>query len=495
MALFQQNQNSAQNLLWLSIHRNDATNLKASIDAGADIKAQLNGVYRSPLNHCAATGNKNLSKILVEHGAEIDSDFYCGNNVLHEAIRETHGDLALYFLTHCNADPKVLNGFGNTSLHLASLYGQTQVVYYLVNEVNMDPAERNGNGATSLDCAFAGGQTELIRYFIERSSHDLFPADAPKEVVNYRLALKFLQKAQTTVQMLSLANVNVLPVNHFIEAGRIPIFQECTENQWLVSAEELSETSRVLFLSHRWETDDAPDPNNTQYEVMVQFLAESELHFDYVWVDYSCITQDKSTELFTTHLSNIPTVLFFSTHCLVVPLMTDEHYSDLVDFLNRGWSQLETQVSMFTGCETFVSYKTPEAVAFPKLEPFKGFSLTGGFRLASDQSINHLQSELATPDTLWQLWGKIEEPILNMKKYVDAVIVFNNAHPDLMQKVKTMTIEESDIKGLKSSDNTFLRSLPSAFDCIGTFTSESDRLIVVRLLMFCIASGMHAYTT
>jgi len=486
-------------LFWRCLEDDNAAGVRSCLEHGFQFQNQGASFFsvaeRSALNYSAANGKSQVARVLVEAGAPIDSDFFGGNNVLHEAIRETHGDLALYFLKECQADARVRNAFGNTALHLASLYGQSQVVYYLVDTVGMDPEEKNGNGATSIDCAFAGGQTELIRYFMEKTCKDVFPANAPKETVNFCLAQKFLQRARKTVSVLSLSNVYVLPVNRFLECGKIPNFQDCIESGWLKSAEDLDATSKLLFISHRWETEYQPDPNNTQYLVVVEFLQESTESFDYVWVDYSCIIQDKASETFQMQLSNIPAVLFFSTHCLVVPVINASSISDLKDFLARGWSQLETIVSMFTGCDTYVSFKTSESLHFLRLEPFKGFTLPGGFRLAVKQALELQPAQLPHRQTLKQLWGNIQEPIMQMKQFVDAVIVFNNAEPILMEKVNTMTIELEDIQALVDSENTFLAHLPRAYNKIGDFTAEADRLVVVRLLMFCIASGMYAYLT
>mmetsp|Transcript_983 Transcript_983/g.1273 ORF Transcript_983/g.1273 Transcript_983/m.1273 type:complete len:571 (+) Transcript_983:66-1778(+) len=471
-------------------YQQDIEKVKELLEAGADPNENRGGHARTPLHECALNGNLEITKILVKAGGDLSAQYY-GNSVLHDAVREQNGDLGLWMLKEANADPYDLNGFGNTLLHLAALYGQFQVVKYLCDERGMDPNAPNQSGATAMQCAFAGGQVEIIRYFTVKSNKDLLLNCSPEEM-NFTLAKKFLRDAQSKVSTLNLSNVCFISTSNFLKAGCIPIHAKCVENGWICDGTVLTPRSRILFLSHRWQTAHLPDPDNIQFNVVKNFIETCNIEFDYVWADYSCITQDKASPLFGVHLANIPTALFCSTHCIVVPAVHDHDTSDLLDYLGRGWCQLEAMVSIFTGCETYVTFKVGEEYeVHPKLEPFRGFSLPGGFVLSSENALKDIDPSLKRKARGY--WQGITEPISNMKNFVDGCIVIHKDHKDLFEKILTMSFSHEDILQFDHSSNTFLRHLPHAYFNLGNFTSEDDRLVVARLLLFCMAFSMYEF--
>jgi len=468
----------------------DVEEVKKLLHERADPNENIGSWQRTPLHECALNGSLEITKLLVAAGGDLKAK-YGGNSVVHDSVREQNGDLALWMLTEAKADPRDLNGFGNTLLHLAALYGQFQVVKYLCEKVKMSPNEFNQSGATAMQCAFAGGQIEIIRYFTIQTNKAMLQ-NCSMEEMNYKLAQKFLKNANRNMSALSLSNLCLIPTKQFLEAGRIPVHEECAENGWVCDGHVLNTTSKVLFLSHRWQTAHAPDPENIQFNMFKEFIETCNVQFDYIWADYSCITQVKTSALFLVHLQNIPTALFCATHCIVIPAVFEDNTSDLSDYLGRGWCQLEAMVAIFTGCETFIAYKSSELVQFPKLEPFRGFTLPGGFKLSSEKAQRNIQDG-ALKRKAKKLWDNCSEPVANMKQFVDGCIVIHKDHMDLFNKILSMSITEEDVNQFEYSGNTFLAHLPEAYRNIGNFTSNDDRIVVARLLLFCMAYSMYEF--
>ncbi|CAN0038418.1 unnamed protein product, partial [Heterosigma akashiwo] len=106
---------------------------------------------------------------------------------------------------------------------------------------------------------------------------------------------------------------------------KIPHYSEALKQGSLVQGADISSWKdvKVLFISHRWEQQDHPDPCDSQYAVIRQYILkkkEEGLIFNFIWIDYSCICQPNvQHSLFLKNLANIPTSILMSTHTLVVP--------------------------------------------------------------------------------------------------------------------------------------------------------------------------------
>ena len=82
----------------------DAANLL--IEQGADVNLRQAGGFAA-LHEAALSGRKDLVDLLLEHGAEIAARANDGRNVVSEAERGKHTELAAYLRTKGGADPVI----------------------------------------------------------------------------------------------------------------------------------------------------------------------------------------------------------------------------------------------------------------------------------------------------------------------------------------------------------------------------------------------------
>mmetsp|Transcript_3405 Transcript_3405/g.6273 ORF Transcript_3405/g.6273 Transcript_3405/m.6273 type:complete len:426 (-) Transcript_3405:215-1492(-) len=326
------------------------------------------------------------------------------------------------------------------------------------------------------------------------------------KVVDYQVLGRFELGREITKRTsignsnMDLENVVVLTVQDFLASGRMVLFEKCAAGNQHVVIKNLGAQHKVLFVSHRWETPHHPDPERHQYRLVAEYLAAAAAEgrrYDFVWLDYACICQDKASEDFALHLSNIPTALFCASDCLVVPKIDEMedgvHISNLKDYLDRGWCQLEAIVAMFTGCDAYVCYKAAGAdgaAAFPKLVPYRG-THAAGFHLATSEQLSDLGRGGAYLRARG-LWSDVSEPTESLKTFTDVVIVCHHQFQELFERIISMAVDQDDITMMGQSDNDFMgRKFLDAYQGIGNFTNEEDRLVVVRLLLFSIAYAMY----
>lgn len=121
----------------------------------------------------------------------------------------------------------------------------------------------------------------------------------------------------------------------------IPVSELNSKNDWklinavLLSPEQVN-PSRVLMISHRWETIQHPDPNNRKLDEIRNFLnsPENKDKFDYFFFDWLCIDQQKGI---TKSLVNVDQ-LYAKSPCLCLCEK---------DYFERSWCLFEIAVNMF----------------------------------------------------------------------------------------------------------------------------------------------------
>ena len=121
----------------------------------------------------------------------------------------------------------------------------------------------------------------------------------------------------------------------------------------LVDVEAFMEArNQVVFFSHQWTAFDVPDPNNTQYEAMVDALHElakqtgwDSLEPVFVWVDYSCIPQ-ANRSIQNLAIRSLAVYASSATHFVVIaPDTPHTNVSDMVcdldTYQRRMWCRAE----------------------------------------------------------------------------------------------------------------------------------------------------------
>jgi len=228
-----------------------------------------------------------------------------------------------------NFDVNVVDTQRRSPLSFACKAGHLEVVKYLIEKAKADYCIINKHGFTCFDEAFLACQMEVILYARQ------FLICRPQEQLSEREA--FVYSSSRYLPSISLNNVNLLPVECLQRSEKIPKYDQCLTE--LVKASAVDNDEKVLFVSHRWESTDEPDPNNHQFTVLVEYLNASEQEFRHIWIDYSCICQQPSSKEFLDHLDNIPTAIFVCSHCLIIPKLGKIP----VLFQEEKWSSIQIQ--------------------------------------------------------------------------------------------------------------------------------------------------------
>jgi len=175
---------------------------------------------------------------------------------------------------------------------------------------------------------------------------------------------RFVSKCSLGNPSISLKNVVFITRKSFLEHKKMMKYQDLEEHEH-VPAQPLTKRSKVLFISHRWQLDELPDDNEKQYEMIEKFLLNTEVgrSITHLWLDYSCISQDKTSKDFVLQLDNIQTAIVCSTFVLVVPKIEDG-FSNLNDYMKRGWCLFEAVSSLFAGCEVWISLHDGQELHF-----------------------------------------------------------------------------------------------------------------------------------
>ena len=152
-------------LLHFAANFGDTNVTKLLLEEGAniDIKDQNKN---TPLHLAASNGHTDIAKLLLEKGSDLSVVNKEGNTSLHLAASNGHTD-TVKFLMEEGSDLSVVNKEGNTSLHLAASNGHTDIVKLLV-EKGSDLSAVNKDGGTPLQIAFYNNHTEIVKYLMEK---------------------------------------------------------------------------------------------------------------------------------------------------------------------------------------------------------------------------------------------------------------------------------------------------------------------------------------
>ena len=132
---------------------------------------------RTPLNIAASGGHMDITRLLIENGADINMATSDGWTPLHSAAWKGIKDV-VRFLLQSGADPKRLTDTGQTALHLAAMGGYCQVVNgrllsgskevaKLLLEHEADPKAVNHQGETPYQLAISFGDKDVAQLLAE----------------------------------------------------------------------------------------------------------------------------------------------------------------------------------------------------------------------------------------------------------------------------------------------------------------------------------------
>ncbi|KKO97167.1 hypothetical protein THAR02_10726 [Trichoderma harzianum] len=134
------------------------------LDAGADVDTQ--GLFGTPLQIAAYNGHGDIVQMLLGNGASLDSHASRTNTALCGASGRGHGEI-VKMLLDSGADINMRGKVGGTPLRLASENGHREIVQILLdNGADVDMQGKWLYGGTALQAAANSGHEEIVQILL-----------------------------------------------------------------------------------------------------------------------------------------------------------------------------------------------------------------------------------------------------------------------------------------------------------------------------------------
>lgn len=143
---------------------------------------------RTPLTAAAERGHLDVVKVLLEHGATINTQDGFGKTALIAAVRSGSLDLVKYLIDK-DADPNIRSTEGTSALHIAAACGHLPIISILL-DMGMPINLTDKYGMTPLFMACGAGNVETVRYLLSRNADASIGrhGDTPIDAVRSKLA-------------------------------------------------------------------------------------------------------------------------------------------------------------------------------------------------------------------------------------------------------------------------------------------------------------------
>ena len=138
----------------------------------------------TPLHWCTRKGNENLSRLLLEHNADVNIRDKHGYTPLHRPARVGNENLCRLLLEH-NPDVNIQDEDGSTPLHWCAIKGNGNLCRLLL-EHNADVNIQNKLGYTPLNWCALTGNEGLCGLLVEHNAmprHPKFELSSPQNAI------------------------------------------------------------------------------------------------------------------------------------------------------------------------------------------------------------------------------------------------------------------------------------------------------------------------
>lgn len=216
----------------------------------------------------------NLPYVQALH--KLVKDVHCvdeeGNNALHCALSNGHGEIAQYLVDNTKIDVSKTNKSGDNALHCALNKKLENIAWYLLNKTNIDVNKTNNSDDNALHCALRKGLEEVALYLINHTKVDvhkvnimgytplMLAASSPKLKRRYDLLDLLLIKdadpnqqseiTQMTALIIATSKHDVQTVEILLAVPHIDVFAVDVENK-----------SALMYARERYKEEEA---NNVQ---------------------------------------------------------------------------------------------------------------------------------------------------------------------------------------------------------------------------------------
>jgi len=241
---------------------------------------------------------------------------------------------------------------GQTALHQACAFGKVDVIETLLKN-GASVSLKDSAALSPLDVAVSKGQTGVVsRMLTERVKRQEDRVDL------------FLDCFCTVVPDISLENILLLTCKDFLEFQKIPSYDVCKTSNKHRSAKSVPKNASILLISHRWASENSPDPSDFHYIMIKEYLSRGSTPWEYIWIDFACVTQQKGA-LRDSQIKNLPLIMILSSRCLALSSMIlagsqgrgnaasiaadllGGLVSNLKDYVERSWCTAEILLLAF----------------------------------------------------------------------------------------------------------------------------------------------------
>jgi ankyrin repeat protein len=153
-----------------AVARHDCEFVAAMLKENPDIIHVVDSKGKTALHAAVSYSKVEMMPLLVEAGANINSQDITGMTPLHVAGMLGRAEEAAWLLEH-GADPSIEDDFGDTPLHTAAVFGSGQIIKLLVAH-GVSPEKPNGNGESLVAIAKAYRQEKVVQYLDFLSSRE-----------------------------------------------------------------------------------------------------------------------------------------------------------------------------------------------------------------------------------------------------------------------------------------------------------------------------------
>lgn len=205
------------NPLYACVNHNNFELSKKLIEEGANVNIECDCFFsiHTPLHRAAAIGNERIIRLLINAGANIDAQDNHGKTPLHYAsLYNKNENIILLLLLGAKADIK--DNEGNTLLHTAVINGSFEVVRFLIeNKVDVDAKDNIGN--TPLHYA-VGRNTEIAELLLNAGANTRVKNNAEQSPLKVAFAIEFVRDMRA-YELTRFKRSLLLYINKFAEAG------------------------------------------------------------------------------------------------------------------------------------------------------------------------------------------------------------------------------------------------------------------------------------
>lgn len=217
----------------------------------------------SALHQAALSGNVDIMRLLLDHGAVVDIADSKNMRPLHYGSWQGHDGLVELLLLH-HADVNQPASDGNTPLHLASEHGHFCVVRKLL-EAGADATLTNHHHRTPLDVACEFGRIRVVELLLD--------SPTVQSLIDATPQLDNLDNERTTCLHLAARNGHVDIIKLLLEAG-VDINRQTLQGTCLHEAAMFGKTEVVaLLLSSGVDVNRLNSYEQTALEVVNKFTA------------------------------------------------------------------------------------------------------------------------------------------------------------------------------------------------------------------------------